>query len=394
MDITGKTVSVLGSTGSVGTQALDVVKDLALPVRILAAHNNVTRLAEQIHTFSPEIAAVSDEAHAKALADLVGSTNTQIIFGEDALLSALSEYRADVTVHSIAGLAGIPAALAASKTPTRLAMANKEAIITAGEIIFDNLRQNGGSLVPVDSEHSAIFQCLAENTGKASSGAVSSDNVSRILLTASGGPFFGKTPEELEKVTPQMALAHPTWKMGPKITIDSATLMNKGFEIIEAVRLFGVKQEQVKVVVHRQSIIHSMVEYIDNTVIAQLGAPDMRSAVRYAVTYPDRVSLNSPGLDFAALAKLTFDEPDPVAFPLLDAGRTAYDMGGTALCSLIAADEVAVEAFLSEKIGFADIPRLVFETLSRAPIYPVTPENLAESETEAKRICNSLIKHA
>lgn len=393
MDYSQKTVTVLGSTGSVGTQALDVICELGLRVRLLSGYKNVERLAEQIGIFSPESVNVADEDHAKKLRDLIGGKETQITFGTDALIDSINEYKSDITVHSISGLAGIPAALAASRSSTRLAMANKEAIITAGDIIFNNLSEYGGSLVPVDSEHSAIFQCLAENASRTERGAASSHNVSRILLTASGGPFFGWTPDELRKVTPQMALAHPTWKMGPKITIDSATLMNKGFEIIEAVRLFGVTHEQVKVVVHRQSIIHSMVEYIDNTVIAQLGAPDMRSAVRYAVTYPERAKVANPPLDFAALSKLTFDDPDPWSFPLLDAGRTAYDMGGTALCTLIAADEAAVEAFLAEKIGFGDIPRLVFDTLEKAEIYEVTPETLDASGTEAKAICRSLIRN-
>lgn len=261
-----KTVTVLGSTGSVGTQALDVIRETGYRVKVLSGHRNIILLAEQVREYSPEAVVCADEHCAAELSELTDN-KTEILCGSDSLCDLLKENPADVTVHAIAGLAGIKSALAASNTATRLAMANKEAIICAGDIIFRNLKNNGGSLIPVDSEHSAIFQCLAENKDKNSDGVISSDNVKRILLTASGGPFFGKNRIELERITPEMALDHPTWKMGPKITVDSATLMNKGFEIIEAVRLFGVLPEQVEVLIHRQSIIHSMVEYIDNTVM-------------------------------------------------------------------------------------------------------------------------------
>ena len=273
-------------------------------------------------------------------------------------------------------------------------MANKEAIICAGESIFDNLRRFGGELVPVDSEHSAIFQCLAENRGEASGVCASARSVRRIILTASGGPFFGMKRAELEKVTPERALAHPTWKMGKKITIDSATLMNKGFEIAEAVRLFGVPTEKVDVVVHRQSIIHSMVEYTDNTVIAQLGAPDMRSAIRYSFTYPERGTSLSDPLDFAAIGKLTFDRPDPEAFPLLEAGRAALEMGGTAPCTLIGADESAVDAFLRSELSFNAIADVVFETLNAVTPSAVSEESLAAADAEARRIAGEKLKRA
>ena len=271
-------------------------------------------------------------------------------------------------------------------------MANKEAIICAGEMIFENLRKAGGELVPVDSEHSAVFQCLAENRGEPSDVCASAKSVKRIILTASGGPFFGMTKAELEKVTPQRALAHPTWKMGRKITVDSATLMNKGFEIAEAVRLFGVASERVDVVVHRQSIIHSMVEYTDNTVIAQLGSPDMRSAIRYSFTYPDRGVSLSASLDFAALGTLTFDRPDAEAFPLLDAGRAALEAGGTAPCTMIGADEVAVEAFLSGEIAFTAIADVVLETLHAVTPTEITEESLAAADAEARSIAAEKLK--
>lgn len=385
-----KTVTILGSTGSVGTQALDVIRETGYRVKVLSGHRNINLLAEQVREFSPEAVVCADEHCAAELSEMTDN-KTEILCESDSLCDLLKENPADVTVHAIAGLAGIKSALAASNTMTRLAMANKEAIICAGDMIFRNLKNNGGSLIPVDSEHSAIFQCLAENKDKNSDGVISSDNVKRILLTASGGPFFGKNRRELKKITPEMALDHPTWKMGPKITVDSATLMNKGFEIIEAVRLFGVLPEQVEVLIHRQSIIHSMVEYIDNTVIAQLGAPDMRSAVRYALSYPQRTNVSNEGLDFAAVSSLTFDKPDPSAFPLLDAGRTAYKMGGSALCTLIAADEEAVQAFLERKIGFCDISKVVLDVLGKVGVYEVTEKTLCAAEKEARQLSRQII---
>ena len=385
-----KTVIVLGSTGSVGTQALDVIKELGLDVVMLTGHKNIKLIAEQIKEFSPEIACVADCDTARELEKMIGNCTTKVIFGEEQMSDALEAHCADVTVHAIAGLAGLASALKASQTPTRLAMANKEAVICAGDMIFDNLRKSGGELVPVDSEHSAVFHCLAENRREGSSLA---ENVSKIILTASGGPFFGMTSEELERVTPERALAHPTWKMGPKITIDSATLMNKGFEIIEAVRLFGVEPERIEVVIHRQSIIHSMVEYIDNTVIAQLGLPDMRSAVRYALTFPGRAEVRSAGLDFASVGTLTFDRPDEKAFPLLNAGREAYKMGGTALCSLIAADERAVGEFIAGNIGFGDISRAVFAALDKVKVYGISEESIYEARREADEVCYEIIKN-
>ena len=387
-----KSVAILGSTGSIGTQSLDVVRESGLRVKLLAAHKNATLLAKQIAEFSPDTAVCADRETAERVASLTDLGATELRFGADALDDTLLSSPADLTVHAIAGLAGLASALTASRTKTRLCMANKEAIICAGDLIFGNLRRSGGELIPVDSEHSAVFQCLAENRSEASDVCASAKSVRRIILTASGGPFFGRTKEQLEKVTPDMALAHPTWKMGKKITIDSATLMNKGFEIAEAVRLFGVESDRVDVVVHRQSIIHSMVEYTDNTVIAQLGTPDMRNAIRYSFTYPDRgVSLSDP-LDFAALGKLTFDRPDADAFPLLNAGRYALSMGGTAPCSLIGADEAAVEAFLCGELSFIAISDVVFGTLDSVKPYEVSEDSLAAADDEARRKARELVK--
>ena len=376
---------VLGSTGSVGTQTLDVVRELGLDVTFLAAGRNVNLLAEQIREFRPQTVSVADEATAAKLREAMGNDTPEVICAADDLLDAVRTTDADIIFHSIGGLEGTATAFAAAESGKRVAMANKEAIIAAGDLIFDRIRSSGGDFIPVDSEHSAVFRCLE--------GRASAANLKKILLTASGGPFFGRSADELRSVTPEEALAHPTWKMGAKITIDSATLMNKGFEIIEAVRLFGVPEDRVEVVVHRQSIIHSMVEYTDNTVIAQLSHPDMRDCIRYAATAPYTAPVQAPGLDFAKLAALTFDAPDPEAFPLLDAARQAVRTGGTLPVSLIAADEEAVEAFLAKKIGFTEISLLVLETLGMVDVsYEISEESISEAARQAREICGNLIK--
>ena len=376
---------VLGSTGSVGTQTLDVVRELGLDVTFLAAGRNVRLLAEQIREFRPHTVSVADEATAVKLRETMGNDTPEIICTSDELIDAIRTTNADIIFHSIGGLEGTAAAFAAAESGKRVAMANKEAIIAAGDLIFDRIRASGGDFIPVDSEHSAVFRCLE--------GRASAANLKKVLLTASGGPFFGRTADELRSVTPEEALAHPTWKMGPKITIDSATLMNKGFEIIEAVRLFGVPEDRVDVVVHRQSIIHSMVEYTDNTVIAQLSYPDMRDCIRYAATAPYTANVVSQGLDFAKLATLTFAAPDPEAFPLLDAARQSVRIGGTAPVSLIAADEEAVAAFLAKKTGFTEISSLVLETLGRVDVsYEISEESISEAARQAHEICGNLIK--
>lgn len=385
-------IAVLGSTGSVGIQALDVARELNAKVVLLAAGKNAERMAEQCAAFSPVVAAMESKDAAERLARLTPS-GIRVLYEKEAVLEAIRSTDADVIVHAVAGLAGLDYAFAAADSGKRLAMANKEAIIACGDQIAARLKRSGGSLMPVDSEHSAIFQCLvgecefAENqsgTGGGSGGPVSAPSmealipravgrqtpnpIRRILLTASGGPFFGYSPAMLRDVTVERALAHPTWKMGPKITVDSATLMNKGFEIMEAVRLFGVPEEQVEVLVHRQSIVHSMVEFYDHTTKAILSEPDMRCCIRYALTYPARASLSSPGLDWTKLGSLTFESPDTGTFPLLNAARRAIRRGGSAPFSLIAADEEAVAAFLDKKIGFTDISSIVEEIMEKIDI--------------------------
>ena len=365
--------------------------ELGVKVGVLAAGRNYKLLAEQAAELSPAVLSVSDDATAEKLRELTGG-KYEIIVGADALESAILGTHHDVIIHSIAGLEGTRSALAAAKTGAKIGMANKEAIIAAGGLINRELSKSGGVMVPVDSEHSAIFQCLRCG----SENAAHPDTISRILLTASGGPFFGKSFDELRDVTPERALAHPTWKMGPKITVDSATLMNKGFEVMEAVRLFGVTPDKVEVLIHRQSIIHSMVEYIDNSVIAQLAAPDMRSCIRYAISYPERAVAPYGKLDFPAIAKLTFDAPDTEAFPLLSTAYRAIEADGVMPSSLIAADEVAVDAFLKGRIGFCDIVRVVDETLAKTVQGAITTdgdvyEAVARAKSTASRVVTSII---
>lgn len=381
-----KTVAVLGSTGSVGTQTLDIVRELGLCVNMLTAGENTTLLAAQVREFSPGVVAVASEGAAKRLKDELATMSgelPEIIFDSREVYDAIEHTAADMIFHSVAGLSGIGYALAAAKSGKRVGMANKEAIIACGDLIFDLMSGCGGEMIPVDSEHSAIYRCLE---GK------DPGDVKKIILTASGGPFFGRSADQLSAVTAADALAHPTWKMGKKITVDSATLMNKGFEIIEAVRLFGKPEDKVDVVIHRQSIIHSMIEYNDNTFMAQMGRPDMRDCIRYAATAPHTTPVSYPELDLTDVFKLTFEKPDTVAFPLLDAARLAIRMGGTAPTSLIAADEVAVDAFLCGRIGFLDISTCVTESLGKVEILDnSTEEAVYEADRQAREICRGII---
>lgn len=358
-------VAILGSTGSVGKQAIDALSTMGCRIVLLAAGRDAKTVAEQARLYRPEICTMSDDDAAAELRLALAGQDVRVYGGADAVCRGIEECQVDLILHSIAGLAGLPAAITAAKTGARIGMANKEAIIVAGDWIYDALRKSGGQLIPVDSEHSAIFQCLAASGAAQPGDRGGSSIVRRILLTASGGPFFGWDKEKLENVTPADALAHPTWKMGPKITIDCATLMNKGFEVIEAVRLFGVSVDQIDVLVHRQSIIHSMVEYIDNTVIAQLGAPDMRSCIRYAASYPTRTWVDGQGLDFAALHSLTFDAPDTNTFPLLAVAREAIRRDGIDPAVLVAADEEAVDAFLRGEVSLNALADAVIETVER-----------------------------
>lgn len=343
-------VVVLGSTGSVGRQALDVCHRFGVRVDALTGGKNTAELEKQIRRFNPRICAMADADAARDLAVRVQDMRTKIYAGDAGILRVIDETDAKTAVNSILGLAGLAPTLAAAGRGMRIATANKESIVAAGNLVDAAVKAGGAELIPVDSEHSAIFQCLHCGTH---------GEVKRLLLTASGGPFFGYTKEQLEAVTLADALKHPTWKMGAKITVDSASLMNKGLEVIEAVRLFGVKPEQVTVVVHRESIIHSAVEYIDNAVIAELSHPDMRECVQYALTYPARLPAVIEPLDLFSVGTLTFRRPDPETFPLLGLAYRAIETGGLMPAVLSSANEAAVSLFLDGKIRFCEIAETV-----------------------------------
>ena len=343
-------VVVLGSTGSVGRQALDVCHRFGVRVDALTGGKNTAELEKQIRRFNPRVCAMADADAARDLAVRVQDMRTKIYAGDAGTLRVIDETDAKTAVNSILGLAGLAPTLAAAGRGMRIATANKESIVAAGNLVDAAVKAGGAELIPVDSEHSAIFQCLHCGTH---------GEVKRLLLTASGGPFFGYTKEQLEAVTLADALKHPTWKMGAKITVDSASLMNKGLEVIEAVRLFGVKPEQVTVVVHRESIIHSAVEYIDNAVIAELSHPDMRECVQYALTYPARLPAVIEPLDLFSVGTLTFRRPDPETFPLLGLAYRAIETGGLMPAVLSSANEAAVSLFLDGKIRFCEIAETV-----------------------------------
>lgn len=349
-------VAVLGSTGSVGRQALEVAAYHRLPVDLIAAHRSVSLLEEQVRAFSPRLCAVTDPAAAADLRVRIADTGTRVLAGEEGLLAGIAETTAPVVVNAVLGEAGLAPTLAVLDAGRRLALANKESLVIAGAEVMRCAKENHAEILPVDSEHCAIFQCLQ---------AGRKNEVRRLLLTASGGPFFGYDRAALARVTRADTLAHPTWQMGAKITVDSATLMNKGFELIEAACLFGVPAEAITVVVQRQSIIHSMVEYIDHTVIAQLSVPDMRDCVQYALTYPTRAAGLTPPLDFFSLSRLTFDRPDGETFPLLPLAARAYAAGGAVPAVLNAANEEAVAAFLSDRLSLLGLMDVVCETVER-----------------------------
>ncbi len=385
--------AVLGCTGSVGTQALEVLSHLGCRIVLLSAGSNAEAAAQIARHYRPEICTMQSEAAAQDVRLLLAGEDVRVLGGSDAVCEAIREAHADLIIHAISGLAGLSAALAAAQTGARIGMANKEAIIAAGDTIYDALRSSGGELIPVDSEHSAIFQCLMAAGAASPERCGDPSLVRRILLTASGGPFFGRKREEIALVTPAQALAHPTWKMGAKITVDCATLMNKGFEIIEAVRLFAVPEERIEVLVHRQSIIHSMVEYIDHSVVAQLGVPDMRACIRFAVSCPSRAWDDGEGLDFTRLGSLSFSAPDTDTFVLLNAARAAIRRGGIAPAALIAADEEAVAAFLTEKISFGAIADTVCETMARIQNAPAdSVRAILEAEEAARQTARSILK--
>ena len=348
-----KTITLLGSTGSIGTQSLDVARMHGYSVFGLAANSSVDKLLEQINEFHPKyVAVVNPDAYAKLSAALAGQADApKLLQGAEGLRELAALDGPDVVLNAVVGIAGLPASLAAIESGHDLALANKESLVTGGHLVTDAVKKYGVKLLPVDSEHSAIFQCLQD--------APSAKTLEKILLTASGGPFFGMKTEELHTKTKSDALKHPNWNMGAKITIDSATLMNKGLELIEAVWLFGLPPEKIQVVVQRQSIIHSMVQFSDNSILAQLGVPDMRIPIQYALTWPERVPGPAPELDFTKLHELTFDTADEATFRCLAACKKAIGKGGLAPCAANGANEEAVRLFLEGRIPFLKIGELV-----------------------------------
>ena len=346
-----KTISILGATGSIGRQTLDVAEQLGLRVAALTANSNAERLEAQARKFRPRLAVLTDEAAAKDLAVRLADTDIRVLGGPEALLEAAACPEADTVVTAVVGMVGLKPTLAAIREKKRIALANKETLVCAGQLVMDAADTYGAEIVPVDSEHSAIFQCLQ--------GCADRREIKRLILTCSGGPFYGMTAEEVGKMTRADALRHPNWTMGPKITVDCATLMNKGLEVIEAMRLYRLPLEQVSVVIHRQSIVHSLVEYRDGAILAQLGTPDMRLPIRYAMTHPERAESPAESLDLLTCPPLTFAQPDRDVFPCLRLAEEAAEEGGTACAILNGANEEAVGLFLAEKIGFSDIPRLV-----------------------------------
>ena len=348
-----KTITLLGSTGSIGVQSLDVARMHGYTVFGLAAHSRIGILQKQIAEFHPRYVAVVDEAACDRLeGELAGMADApRLLKGPEGLRTLAAMDGPDVVLNAVVGIAGLPASLAAIESGHDLALANKESLVTGGHLVTDAVRRHGVRLLPVDSEHSAIFQCLQDQN--------SAKRLTKILLTASGGPFFGMKKEELAGKTKADALKHPNWNMGAKITIDSATLMNKGLELIEAVWLFGLPEDKVQIVVQRESIIHSAVQFADNSVIAQMGVPDMRIPIQYALTWPDRLPSPVPELDFTALKSLSFDVADEETFRCLAACKKAIRKGGLAPCAANGANEEAVRLFLEDKIGFLDIGRLV-----------------------------------
>ncbi len=378
-----KTVSILGSTGSIGRQTLEVVEQLPIKVAALTAGGNVELMAQQCRKFRPELAVMATPEAAQALRDALGTQNLRILSGMEGLLAAAEHEQADTVVTAVVGMLGLRPTLAAIAKKKRIALANKETLVCAGRLVMQAARECGAEIIPVDSEHSAIFQCLMGNADRR--------EVRRLILTCSGGPFFGKSPEELKNVTKADALKHPNWKMGHKITIDCATLMNKGLEVIEAMHLYSVPLSQVDVVIHRQSIVHSLVEFRDGAMLAQLGVPDMRVPIRLALTYPTRQENPAPGLDLLTCGALTFDRPDETAFPCLRLAREAAERGGNACAVMNGANEAAVALFLRDEIGFYDIPRLVRHAMDVVP-FAASPE--LEEILDCDRAARSAVLNA
>lgn len=371
-------ISVLGSTGSIGTQALDVARLLKFNVKALTANGNVDLLERQAREFKPQLVVIGSEEKAKDLRLRLADTDIRVSCGMDGLCEAAALDSVDTVLNSVVGMVGLKPTLEAISAKKNIALANKETLVAGGSLVMRSAKENGVNIYPVDSEHSAIFQCLQ--------GCPDKKMLKRLILTASGGPFFGYTADELKDVTVEQALNHPNWSMGAKITVDSATMMNKGLEIIEAKWLFDVPVENIDVVVHRESVVHSMIEFIDNSVIAQMGVPDMKIPIQYALTYPNRVESSVSRLDLSKVAKLTFFEPDYDTFKCLVACKKAMEIGGTAPASANGANEEAVRLFLERKISFTDIGELVWSAVERSkPCEIHTLDAVLEADLAARQ---------
>ncbi|MBE6943073.1 MAG: 1-deoxy-D-xylulose-5-phosphate reductoisomerase [Ruminococcaceae bacterium] len=373
-----KCVSILGSTGSIGRQTLDIVDHLGLSVAALTAGTNVELMAQQCRKYRPRLAVMATKEAAQQLHQAIADLPTEVYWGEGGLCAAATIPQADCVITAVVGMVGLKPTLEAIRAGKRIGLANKETLVCAGELVMREAKECGAEIIPVDSEHSAIFQCLMGVKDK-------KKEVKRILLTCSGGPFYGMDKEQLSKVTKADALRHPNWKMGAKITIDCATLMNKGLEVIEAMRLYDLPLSQVDVLIHRQSIVHSLVEFIDGGVMAQLGAPDMRLPIQLAMTYPERQDCVVPKLDLTKCGALTFAEPDMDAFPCLALARECAEKGGNACAAMNGANEEAVALYLDDKIGFYDIYRLVSQAVREIPFKEnPTLEEILEADRLAR----------
>ncbi len=381
-----KNLSILGSTGSIGCNALKIVEMFPdrFSVKALAAKNNTTLLASQVERFSPEIVVVFDETRAHELKSMRPSeTGVEIIYGENGYRAAATLDSVEMVVSAVVGAAGLMPTLAAIEAGKNVALANKETLVMAGEIVVNRAALNSVKILPIDSEHSAIFQCIAGNRRQ---------DLVEILLTASGGPFLNRPENEFVKIKPQDALNHPTWRMGKKVSVDSATLMNKGLEVMEAKCLFGVPHDMIKVLIHPQSVIHSMVSFKDGAVMAQMGIPDMKGAIAYALSYPERLALKQPSPDFTRIGALTFEKPDLEKFPCLDLAYRACETGETLPAVLNAANEVAVRAFLKRRVPFVKIPEVIRETMERHNVVPDPAlDDILEADRWAREQARNLI---
>ncbi len=371
-----KTVSILGSTGSIGTQSLVVCKKMGYRVHALTAHSNWKLLEQQVREFSPAIAVLTDPDAAEQLRLALQDTKTTVLSGMDGILEVVSHKEQDTVINALMGVAGLLPTVRAIEAGNNVALANKETLVAGGKLVTDLVREKGVLLTPIDSEHSAIFQCLQGNT---------TDSVQRLIITASGGPFYGKSREELKGIRKEQALRHPNWSMGAKITIDSSTLMNKGLEFIEAMWLFSMPPEKIQIVVHPQSIIHSMVEYVDGSVMAQMGAPDMMIPIQYALTWPERFDSPAKRLDLLSCGNLTFGKPDLETFTCLADCIEAAKRGGLYPCIVNGANEEAVSLFLQDRIGYLDLFAAVRAALDHfAPGDYTSAEEILEADRMAR----------